>query len=118
MTDDINRIARENISGIRVVHAYNAEDYQNEKFDDANGRLINTQLFNQRLFAAMMPTMSLAMNGLSLAVYWIGASLIGKIPASDVAGRMTLFSDIVVFGTYATYIIMSLCRRRRFRQDV
>lgn len=108
MTDDINRIARENISGIRVVHAYNAEDYQNEKFDDANGRLINTQLFNQRLFAAMMPTMSLAMNGLSLAVYWIGASLIGKIPASDVAGRMTLFSDIVVFGTYATYIIMSL----------
>ncbi len=108
MTDDINRIARENISGIRVVHAYNAEDYQNEKFDDANGRLINTQLFNQRLFAAMMPTMSLAMNGLSLAVYWIGASLIGKIPASDVAVRMTLFSDIVVFGTYATYIIMSL----------
>ena len=108
MTDDINRIARENISGIRVVHAYNAEDYQNEKFDDANGRIINTQLFNQRLFAAMMPTMSLAMNGLSLAVYWIGASLIGKIPASDVAGRMTLFSDIVVFGTYATYIIMSL----------
>lgn len=108
MMDEINSLARENISGIRVVHAYNAEDYQNEKFDRANTDLYRTQLFNQRTFSVMMPSLTLAMNVLSLGIYWLGARLIGNIPAAEAMSRMTLFSDIVVFSTYATYVIMSL----------
>lgn len=108
MMDEINSLARENISGIRVVHAYNAEDYQNEKFDRANTDLYRTQLFNQRTFSVMMPSLTLAMNVLSLGIYWLGTRLIGNIPAAEAMSRMTLFSDIVVFSTYATYVIMSL----------
>lgn len=108
MMDEINSLARENISGIRVVHAYNAEEYQNEKFDRANTDLYRTQLFNQRTFSVMMPSLTLAMNVLSLGIYWLGARLIGNIPAAEAMSRMTLFSDIVVFSTYATYVIMSL----------
>lgn len=104
LTDKINRIARENLTGINVVHAFNAEDYQNEKFDETNTQMMKTQLFNQRCFAAMQPIMMIGMNGLSLAIYWVGAALLS---GTAVAGRLTLFSDIVVFSTYATYVVMS-----------
>lgn len=107
LTDKINRIARENLTGINVVHAFNAEDYQNEKFDITNTEMFKTQLFNQRLFAAMQPVMQLGMNGLSLAIYWVGAALLGGIAAADAVGRLTMFSDIVVFSTYATYVVMA-----------
>lgn len=108
LTDNINRIARENLTGINVVHAYNAEDYQNAKFEKANRVLMNTQLFNQRAFALLMPAVTLAMNALSLVIYWVGAALVNAVPAADVASRLTSFGNIVVFGTYATYVIMSI----------
>ncbi len=107
LTDTINRIARENLTGIHVVHAFNAEGYQNEKFDEANTQMRNTQLFNQRMFACMQPIMQLGMNGLSLCIYWVGAALIGGIAATDVMGRLTMFSNIVVFSSYATYVVMA-----------
>lgn len=106
-TDDINRIARENLTGIHVVHAFNAEDYQNEKFEVANNRLMNTQLFNQRTFAILTPAMTLAMNALALVIYWVGAALVNEIAVTDMAARLTMFSNVVVFSTYATYVIMS-----------
>jgi len=108
LTDNLNRIARENLAGIHVVHAFNAEAYQQEKFVQANDELTRTQLFNQRTFAGVMPLMQLAMNGLSLAIYWLGAVLIQAIPAADMGGRMNLFGDVVTFSTYATHVIMSL----------
>ena len=107
-TDDINRIARENLTGINVVHAFNAEDYQNAKFEKANSLLMNTQLFNQRTFAVLTPAMTLAMNGLALTIYWVGAALVNSIAAQDTAARLTMFSNVVVFSTYATYVVMSL----------
>ncbi len=107
ITDKINRIARENLTGINVVHAFNAEDYQNEKFDEPNTAMMQTQLINQRLFALLQPIMQLGMNGLSLAIYWVGAALLGSIVATDMTARLTMFSDIVVFSTYATYVVMS-----------
>ncbi len=107
LTDKINRIARENLTGINVVHAFNAESYQEEKFDATNTQMMKTQLFNQRMFALMQPIMQLGMNGLSLCIYWVGAALLGGIAATDMAGRLTMFSDIVVFSTYATYVVMS-----------
>lgn len=106
-TDDINRIARENLNGINVVHAFNAEEYQNAKFEDANAVLTNTQLFNQRVFALMQPVMGLAMNGLALTIYWVGASIVNSIPAADMMLRITTFSDVIVFSTYATHVVMS-----------
>ena len=108
LTDNINQIARENLTGINVVHAYNAEEYQNEKFEKANSVLMHTQLFNQRAFALLMPAVTLAMNALSLVIYWVGAALVNAIPAADVMSRLTSFGNIVVFGTYATYVIMSI----------
>ena len=108
LTDKINLVARENLTGINVVHAYNAEEYQNEKFEKANVELMNTQLFNQRTFALLMPSVTLAMNALSLVIYWVGAAIVNNVPVADAALRLTTFSDIVVFGTYATYVIMSI----------
>lgn len=108
LTDDLNRIARENLAGIHVVHAFNAEGYQQEKFRKANDALTGTQLFNQRTFAGVMPLMQMAMNGLSLTIYWLGAVLIQAIPAADMTGRMNLLGDVVTFSTYATHVIMSL----------
>lgn len=108
LTDNIILVARENLTGINVVHAYNAEDYQNEKFEKANVTLMKTQLFNQRTFAFLMPSVTLAMNALSLVIYWVGAALVNNVPAADAALRLSTFSDIVVFGTYATYVIMSI----------
>lgn len=107
LTDRINRTARENLTGINVVHAFNAEDYQNEKFDGPSREMYRTQLKNQRLFALMSPAMSLGMNGLSLTIYWLGAALVNQIPLADPMARLNMFSEIVVFSTYATYVVMS-----------
>lgn len=108
LIDKLNLIARENLTGINVVHAFGAEDYQNKKFASAAEKLMKTQLFNQRTFALLMPLVSLAMNSLALVIYWVGASLINQIPAADAMSRLTMFSDVVVFSTYATYVIMSI----------
>ena len=108
LTDNVGRVARENLNGINVVHAFNAEDYQNGKFEQANGVLMNTQLFNQRAFAALMPTISLGMNALALVIYWVGAALVNNLDVTDAMARLTMFGNVVVFGTYATYVVMSL----------
>lgn len=107
LTDKINRVARENLTGINVVHAFNAEKYQNDKFDVSSKDMMNTQLKNQRMFALMMPVMNIGMNGLTLAIYWLGAVLIQQIALTAVQDRITLFSNVVVFSTYATYVVMS-----------
>ena len=108
LMDNINLVSRENLTGINVVHAYNAEEYQAEKFEKANDVLMKTQLFNQRAFAVMVPIVTLAMNSLSMIIYWVGAAIINQISAADMAARITRFGDIVVFGTYATYVITSI----------
>lgn len=107
LTDKINRVSRENLTGINVVHAFNAEKYQNDKFDVPSKEMMNTQLKNQRMFALMMPVMNIGMNGLTLAIYWLGAVLIQQIALTAVQDRITLFSNVVVFSTYATYVVMS-----------
>lgn len=104
LTDNINRVARENLTGLRVVRAYNAEDYQQGKFDKANRDLTETQLFTNRAMSVMMPLMNTVMNGLMLAVYWIGAYLISDAGLMD---KLTLFSNMVVFSSYAVQVIMS-----------
>ena len=107
LTDKINRVARENLTGINVVHAFNAEDYQNRKFDVPSRDMMNLQLKNQRLFALLQPMMGLGMNGLALAVYWVGAALVEAIPLADAAARLGMFTNVLVFSTYATYVVMS-----------
>ena len=102
LTDNINRVARENLTGLRVVRAYNAEDYQQKKFDKANTDLTDTQLFTNRMMSIMMPLMNSVMNGLTLAVYWIGAYL---IDAAGLTDKLTLFSNMVVFSSYAIQVI-------------
>lgn len=104
MTDDLNRVTRENLTGIRVVRAYNAEHYQEEKFDEANDNLTGTHLFTQRAMATMMPTIGLVMNGLSLAIYWIGAYLINT---ATIDMKIELFSNLVTFLSYAMQVVMS-----------
>jgi ATP-binding cassette subfamily B protein len=104
LTDNINQVTRENLTGLRVVRAYNAEDYQERRFDTANDELTGTQLFTSRAMAIMMPFMMTIMSGLSLAIYWIGAYLIN---AAGITERLTLFSDMVVFFSYAIQVIMS-----------
>ena len=107
MTDKINRVARENLTGINVVHAFNAEDFQNEKFDGPSCGMMDLQMKNPKLFALVQPTMMLGMNGLSLAIYWVGAALVNNIAAADMGARLTMFSEVLVFSTYATYIVMA-----------
>ncbi|MGL6201700.1 MAG: ABC transporter ATP-binding protein [Lachnospiraceae bacterium] len=104
LTDDLTRVTRENLTGLRVVRAYNAEDYQENKFETANEQLTGTQLFTNRAMAVMMPVMQMIMNGLSLAVYWIGAYLIDTAQAPE---KLTIFSNMVVFSQYAMQVIMS-----------
>lgn len=104
LTDDINRVTRENITGINVVRAYNAEKYQESKFETANNNLTKTQLFTSRTMSFMMPGIQLIMSGLPLAIYWIGAYLINK---ADMMSKMTLFSDMVTFSSYAMQIVMA-----------
>ncbi|MFR6607366.1 MAG: ABC transporter ATP-binding protein [Bifidobacterium sp.] len=104
LTDNINLVARENLTGLRVVRAYNAEEYQEDKFTEANKELTETQLFTNRSMAIMMPLMNTVMNGLMLAVYWIGAYLIDAAEALD---KLTTFSNMVVFSSYSIQVIMS-----------
>ncbi len=105
LTDNLNRVTRENLTGIRVVRAYNAEDFQESKFEEANEALTKTHLFTQRSMAIMGPGMSIIMNGLSLAVYWIGAYLINEAGSPD--EKIMMFSDMVVFSSYAMQVVMS-----------
>ncbi len=104
LTDDINRVTRENLTGIRVIRAYNAENYQEEKFEGINEDVTNTQLFTGRIMALIGPIMSMVMNGIALAIYWIGAYLISK---TDIFGFQTLFGDMVVYMAYGMQIIAS-----------
>ena len=107
MTDKINRVARENLTGINVVHAFNAEEFQNRKFDSPSLEMMGLQMKNQKLFSLIQPSMMLGMNGLALVIYWLGAVLVNNISVADPAARLNLFSEVLVFSTYATYIVMS-----------
>ena len=104
LIDKLNGVMRENLMGIRVVRAFNAEEYQEEKFEDVNIRLTNQQLFNQRTFAIMSPIMYLVMHFLTLAIYFVGAYLINDALMVD---KLVLFGDMVVFSSYAMQVIMS-----------
>lgn len=104
LTDNLNRVTRENLTGIRVVRAYNAEAYQEDKFEVANEELTGIHLFVQRAMAILFPYMSTIMNGLGLAIYWIGAFLIFEAQAMD---KITIFSDMIVFSSYAMQVVMS-----------
>ncbi len=104
LTDNLNRITRENLVGVRVIRAFNAEDYQQEKFEKANEELKNLQLFNQKNMGLLSPVMSLVMSGLSLSIYLIGAVLINKAGLVD---KISLFGDMVVFSSYAMQVLMS-----------
>ena len=104
LTDSINGVTRENLTGIRVVRAFNAEKYQEDKFKDVNNKLTNLQLFNQKKFAIMSPIMYLVMYFLTLSIYFVGAKLIDNALMAD---KIALFGDMVVFSSYAMQIIMS-----------
>lgn len=104
LTDKLNLVTRENLTGIRVVRAYNAEHYQSDKFENVNNELTNNNLVINRVMAIMQPGMMFVMNGLSLAIYWIGAYLIDN---ADMMDKMTLFSDMIVFSSYSMQVIMS-----------
>lgn len=104
LTDNLNRVTRENLTGVRVVRAYNAEQYQQQKFDKANSELTSTHLFTMRVMAIMNPGMNIIMSGLSLAIYWIGAFLINQAGLMD---RMGIFSNMVVFSSYAVQVIVA-----------
>lgn len=104
MNDHLNLVTRESLTGVRVIRAYNAESYQEEKFEKANEDLTRTHLFTGRLMAIMMPGMTLVMNGLSLAIYWIGAFLINNAAMTE---RLGLFSDMVVYSSYAMQVVMA-----------
>ena len=104
LIDKINGVTRENLTGIRVVRAFNAEKYQEDKFEEVNNKLTNQQLFNQTMFAILSPVMYLVMNGLALAIYFIGASLINNALMTN---KIVLFGDMVVFSSYSMQVIMS-----------
>nr|WP_279010768.1 ABC transporter ATP-binding protein [Vagococcus fluvialis] len=103
-TDKLNSVTRENLTGLQVVRAYNAEDYQEKKFDDANETLMRTNVFTNRTFAFLMPGIQLVMSGLTLSIYWLGASLINSAALEN---KLNLFSDMVVFSSYAMQVIMA-----------
>ena len=104
LTDNINRITRENLTGLRVVRAYNAENYQEAKFEKANEEITSNNLTAHRIMSIMGPSMNVVMNGMSLFIYWIGAFLINQAGVSE---RLTIFSEMVVFSQYAIQIIIS-----------
>lgn len=104
LTDNLNRVTRENLTGIRVVRAYNAESYQEKKFEQANNDLTRTNLFTNRTMSVLHPGMNLTMSGLTLAIYWVGVYL---IDAADGMDKLTVFSDMVVFSSYAMQVIMA-----------
>jgi len=102
--DKINEVTRENLSGIRVIRAFNAEKFQTSRFEEVNSSLTNMQLFNQRCFSIMMPVMNIVMHGLTLGIYVIGAVLIQQ---ANMTNKITLFSNMVVFSSYGMQVIMS-----------
>ncbi len=104
LTDNLNRVTREHLTGLRVVRAYNSERYQEGKFEKANDDLTNTNLFANRLLALFFPGMTFIMSGLSVAIYWIGAYLIN---AADILNRIEVFSNMVVFSSYAVQVVMA-----------
>lgn len=104
LTDDLNRVARENLTGIRVIRAYQAEQFQQEKFERVNDSLTNTNLFTNRVTALLMPMMVFVTSGISLAIYWIGAYL---LKGAELTERLMLFSDMVVFSQYAMQVLMA-----------
>ena len=104
LTDNLNRVTRENLTGIKVVRAFNAEGYEQKKFDSANNELTKTHLFVGKLMSLMDPVMTLVMSGVPLAIYFIGSSLINTANMMD---KITIFSDMVVFSSYAIQVIMS-----------
>ena len=104
LTDDLNRVTCENLTGLRVVRAYNAEGYQENKFEQANEALTKTNLFTQRALSFMLPSIQLVMSGLSLAIYWIGAVLINQ---AGIVDKISLFSDMMVFSQYAIQVVMA-----------
>ncbi|MCV9952408.1 ABC transporter ATP-binding protein [Paenibacillus sp. BT-177] len=104
LTDNLNRVTREHLTGLRVVRAYNADQYQEEKFGQANAELTNTNLFANRLMAMVGPGMTFIMSGLSVSIYWIGTYLINGAAVPD---RITLFSNMVVFSSYAVQVVMA-----------
>ena len=104
LIDKVNSVTRENLTGIRVIRAFNAEKYQTDKFKNVNDELTQMQLFNQHCFAIMSPIMMLVMNGLTWGIYVIGANLIQKAGMLD---KITLFSNMVVFSSYGMQVIMS-----------
>lgn len=104
LTDNLNRIARENLTGLRVVRAYNAENYQQSKFMVANQELTDNHLYTSRIMAILMPCMTIIMNGLTLSVYWIGAALINSASMMD---KISQFSNMVVFTSYAMQVVMA-----------
>ena len=105
MTDDMNSVTRENLTGVRVVRAYNAEAYQEEKFAGANERLTKTQLFTSRAMAIMSPFLTVLISGISLAIYWVGAYLIDALPTA--AERGDVYTQMITFSSYAMQIIMA-----------
>jgi len=110
LTDNLNKVARENLTGIRVVRAYNAEKYQEDKFEKANDEITKTNLFTGRVMGVLMPFIQIIMNGLSLSIYWIGAYLINEVAINsmeDIQNRITVFSDMVVFSSYAIQVVIA-----------
>ena len=110
LQDSLNQSARENLTGIRVVHAYNAEEYQEKKFEKVNTELLNNSLFANRTMTLLSPFMNITMNCLNMSIYWIGAVLINAVVienAASIATRVDIFADMIVFMSYAMQVIMS-----------
>ena len=108
--DEVNRVTRENLNGLRIVRAFNAEKYQEDKFEAANRNLMETQLYTSRKMAILMPFISMIMSGLSLGIYWLGASLVNQVAVTGpaaIAERVNICSEVVVFSSYAIYVVMS-----------
>jgi len=106
LTDNINRVARENLTGLSIVRAYNAENYQTDKFEQANQDLTSTQIFSARAMSFVMPTIATVMSALTLAIYWIGAYLINSAGPGN--GALELFSNMVIFSSYTMQIILAI----------
>ncbi len=104
LTDDLNRVTRENLNGLRVVRAYNAEEYQQNKFQTANKQITDTTLYAQRTLSFLMPSIQLIMSGLSLAIYWIGAAVINQ---AGLAEKMGVFGSMMTFSQYAVQVVMA-----------
>ena len=111
LTDDLNDATRENVSGVRVIRAFNAEQFQNKKFDEVNSNVTNTNLFTSRIMGLMTPIMTICMNGLTLAIYWIGSNLINNSVDDNIfvqiENRLDIYSNMVVFSSYALQVVMS-----------